>query len=354
MKNKGFTLIELLGVIIILSLLILLVLPSITGSVKNYSKDTDELMLSMVVDATKLYVEDNSVLYRKKNGRSYCIELTELVDNEYLKLPIKQNDLDITNTKSVQVTYEDGFNYEVVDKDECEEIGATCKLAQNGDVDPAGISVGDKYICKVKNNMEKGFEDGYTFFVLGTNVDGTTNLILERNMYYDYINQVGILATEETYAGVSWYGSPTTSIYGPVKSMTYLHDTTKDWVNVPNIQMNYKDEGDRYGTIITENNVTKITKKDGTTVTATFENLKARMPMLSEVSDYDSEKKTNAYLYNYLSLHNNIQTNSIVGINQYNILSSHDSYEGKAVSNIGSVTNCASGGVRPVITIEIE
>ena len=42
MKSKGFTLIELLGVIVVLSLLALIIVPSVTKSIQNGQKEADE------------------------------------------------------------------------------------------------------------------------------------------------------------------------------------------------------------------------------------------------------------------------------------------------------------------------
>ena len=98
---------------------------------------------------------------------------------------------------------------------------------------------------------------------------------------------------------VFWYSGDFVNSYGPVDAMNYLYNATKNWTNIPNIQMNYEDEGNDenygYGTIITTNNVTKITKKDGTVTNQEGDtNLKARMPYAKEVADFDN---SNGYLY---------------------------------------------------------
>ena len=47
--------------------------------------------------------------------------LRELVDKGYLDVPVKNvtDDSDITNVKSVRITYNKGFKYELVDNGEC-------------------------------------------------------------------------------------------------------------------------------------------------------------------------------------------------------------------------------------------
>ena len=44
MKNKGFTLVELLGVVIILSILVTLVFPSVVNFIKNSNSKKEKLI----------------------------------------------------------------------------------------------------------------------------------------------------------------------------------------------------------------------------------------------------------------------------------------------------------------------
>ena len=80
--------------------------------------------------------------------------------------------------------------------------------------------------------------------------DGTTNLIMERNIYYDKDNDVGIVATSSTDSDIAWTSDDANggNHYGPVAAMTYLHNATKDWYNIPNMIMNYEDENINYST----------------------------------------------------------------------------------------------------------
>lgn len=119
MNKKGFTLVELLVVIILIAAIVLLALPKITDSVKNNTDNVDKIAFNIIKEATKLYVSDNSNLFHKKENKIYCIKLNELVDNKYLKAPILYNGLDVTNTKVIKITYQNGFNYELKDKEDC-------------------------------------------------------------------------------------------------------------------------------------------------------------------------------------------------------------------------------------------
>lgn len=122
MKNKGFTLVELLGVIIILALLMLIVFPKIINSIKTSSDEVDELTMKLISSASDLYINDYQKDFPKLDGAKYCIELKLLVDKDLLKAPItlSDSDMDITDLKSVEVIYKDGYNYKLVNKDICQ------------------------------------------------------------------------------------------------------------------------------------------------------------------------------------------------------------------------------------------
>lgn len=124
MKNKGFTLIELLGVIIILALLMIIVFPSIINSVKKSSNKTDALTLDLIYNAADLFISEHKTDFPKRAGNKYLIELKDLVDEGFLVAPIKlsDNDLDITNSKCIQVIYQESYNYELKDNGTCEEL----------------------------------------------------------------------------------------------------------------------------------------------------------------------------------------------------------------------------------------
>ena len=119
-KNKGFTLIEILAVVTIIGLIFILVIPKITTSLKNKKSDVDTTTTNLVFSATKLYVSDHSSKFEKTDGNVSCMPLHQLVKKGYLDGPVKNvtDDLDITNGKSVRITYNKGFKYELVDSKE--------------------------------------------------------------------------------------------------------------------------------------------------------------------------------------------------------------------------------------------
>lgn len=122
MNKRGFTLIEILAVVMLISLIFILVIPKITNSLKKKKSDIDITTTNLVLSAAKLYVQDNSSKFEKTDGNVSCIPLNILVRKGYLESSVKNvtDDIYITNTKSIKITYNDKFIYELVDKKECE------------------------------------------------------------------------------------------------------------------------------------------------------------------------------------------------------------------------------------------
>lgn len=119
--KRGFTLIELLGVIVLLAVLIIVAFPTIINFIKSSNEEKDELTLNLLYNAAEMHIENNFEKFPKKNGNSYCIDIKELVEEGLLKEPIKLSDVDIINTKSIQVFYQEKYSYKILDKDSCIE-----------------------------------------------------------------------------------------------------------------------------------------------------------------------------------------------------------------------------------------
>ena len=78
MKNKGFTLIELIGTIVILSLIVLVIVPPISSSIKNGAEKADEQTKQSIIMAAKSWVSDN------KPAATCCIKVSELESSGYI------------------------------------------------------------------------------------------------------------------------------------------------------------------------------------------------------------------------------------------------------------------------------
>lgn len=105
MKNKGFTLIELVGTIVIISLILLIVTPAISNSLKKGVSNADKQMEESIIMAAKNYFSDNK-------NRS-CVKLSTLQEEGYADINIKKpSDGEIiTNVKVVK----NGNKYELKD-----------------------------------------------------------------------------------------------------------------------------------------------------------------------------------------------------------------------------------------------
>ena len=262
--KKGFTLIELLVVIILIAAIVLLALPKITDSVKNNSANVDKTTFNIIKEATKLYVSDNPNSFMKRSENTYCVSLNELIEKKYLKNTIEYNNQDITNTKVMKVTYENGFNYELVDKNSCQRVvkfNTVCEADKEQLYATNALDIGYKYNCKVDPNRAR-----YNFYVLSYN-DENGNIIFDKanaksvNLIMDQnINSDGSPAgmTEITknddnaYNIVAWtnkddYGTtlyPADYIFcyeeggcagsdkGPLTAMNFLNEATKTWTNI--------------------------------------------------------------------------------------------------------------------------
>ena len=133
MNKKGFTLMEMLGVIIILSLLMVLVFPNIVNSVRNSTDKTNKVTEDLVSTALDLYMSDNGY---EINSLYFCIPLQQLIDEGYLKKPIKYDDLDdISSVKSV-LRFKN--NISLVDNDKCLSTILMNYDEDNVFIDPAG------------------------------------------------------------------------------------------------------------------------------------------------------------------------------------------------------------------------
>ena len=120
MNKKGFTLAEILGVIVIISLLLLLLMPTIINKVAENSDKASEVSDSLLKETINNYIDEN---LNNKNPGTYCIPVQELVDSGQLVSPVidVQTGEDITD-KTLKVTIDNNHNitYEITEKDQCE------------------------------------------------------------------------------------------------------------------------------------------------------------------------------------------------------------------------------------------
>ena len=385
MNKNGFTLVELIAVIVILGLLALIANSSVINVVKNSKSDLYNTQLKLIESAAESWGNDN---LDKLPNDGECKYLTlanlknyglmeekilnpktnkEFSDDLYIKITSKINSSGVLKT-----------SYKVDDNvNGCTEaLPPVCTLA--ADSEKTGFEYGAKYDCKVKEVMETGYENGYTFYVLGKNEDGTINLIMNQNINSDG-TPAGMNGIENNgnniYNLVAW-DSSASNTNGPVTAIEFLYNATKDWTNINPLNYRYNDR--EYQNIATDNTtigytsfvsnegILTITALSGTTtiIGTKEEPLRTRMPIYSGVwnGDWQENKATekgevadktdtNAYLYE------NINPNGNSLPYGYWILSSMN-YTNRAWAVIHrSVVYCYDTdyadffGVRPVITL---
>ena len=114
-KNKGFTLLEVIGVVLILSLILIISVPSLTRTLKKNEQKKYNAYLDNIVLASENYFVRN--VLNNRSVDSYTITLGDLIDSEYITEVVVNpsnekrlsRDTEINITKKVDGTY----NYEI-------------------------------------------------------------------------------------------------------------------------------------------------------------------------------------------------------------------------------------------------
>ena len=134
MNKKGFTLVEVLAVIVVLGLLVTIVFPVVTGTIKDSENKAYNNQLKIIIDAAKMYALDmessnTSVIPDIGSDEPTYISIDTLVEKGYLdEEQLADNDmwegnwgryalispLDDKRCTQVKVTYESNqYTYQV-------------------------------------------------------------------------------------------------------------------------------------------------------------------------------------------------------------------------------------------------
>ena len=86
--KKGFTLVELLGVIVILTVIGFIAVPTALNMYRGSKEELSDLAEQVLITSTKSYVNDNENDFPIYNGNVYCVSLKKVVRENYLKTPV--------------------------------------------------------------------------------------------------------------------------------------------------------------------------------------------------------------------------------------------------------------------------
>ncbi len=111
--KRGFTLIEMLVVIVIISLLSLMIFPTIMNQVGDKKSEISEVTKKMIIDAAELYA-------RERNINNSFITLNDLVEDEKLEAPIKDSDTGKNIPLTLKIYIDKNFNACIDGQEKCE------------------------------------------------------------------------------------------------------------------------------------------------------------------------------------------------------------------------------------------
>ena len=120
MNNKGFTLIEMLGAGLLLIAVGMIAVPMVLNQINEKKEEISETTLNVIYSSANLYFDDYKIIDNLQKGDDYCISLDKLVNDGYLKYPIKDavSKEEIPLTKYVKATVNanmEFYNFELTD-----------------------------------------------------------------------------------------------------------------------------------------------------------------------------------------------------------------------------------------------
>ena len=268
LRKNAFTLIELLAVIVILAIVALIATPIILGII-NESKEQSTLrsaenyLKAVELAVTRENLNRNfnpSECTVQKNGKLLCAgyenEISIEVEGEKPEAGAK---IKFEEGKIVAIS-----NFTISNKSvEASKLGLeeyVNKICKKLDSAQEDYAIGTKYECNVNK------DDKFYFYVLSEHEDtNKINLIMDRNICDDGTTE----QTDDNSCTTSWinyedfekaggsleqwddvpFGEHSNNTKGPITVLNYLDKATSNWTNIPNLDEDYKDEGNHYGKI---------------------------------------------------------------------------------------------------------
>ena len=123
MKKNGFTLVELICVVMLLSIIITLVVVSTINILNNSKNRENTASLKLIETASKDYINKYENNYYINNGVTYCVPISDLVNENLLASNISYDGEEIIE-KVVKIQYDNNkYSYTLDDVE-------TCKLTE--------------------------------------------------------------------------------------------------------------------------------------------------------------------------------------------------------------------------------
>ena len=299
MKKKGFTLVELLAVIVILSLILVIAVPSVNRYIKQSKEKAYNTQISTIIEAAQAYASANSSLLPSKEEFVVKITLGQLKSAGLIKEEVKNPNEDkyFDDALTIEIKKKgETYTYDIVESTITTRDGENSpKITLNGSpmvtynlnatytelgasaTDSDGNAISN--IVTDKSNLVMSTEGIYQVKYTATDAKGITTTVY-RNVYVSnnkYANGTAIYfnpnsnsvcskaeATSNTSKSngcMKWYAfnddgnsnvklildhnttdkvawaSSGTNASGPVEVLTQLESDTKAWENSLNVRL---------------------------------------------------------------------------------------------------------------------
>lgn len=115
-KKNAFTLVEMLAVIVILGLIMIITFPKILEMISGQEDQIDTATEKMIFSATDTYLNENSDFYPAREGKNYCIPLSDLESGGYLS--IEADDLNLNQIVSIKYVTDNQYEKKLIEDTE--------------------------------------------------------------------------------------------------------------------------------------------------------------------------------------------------------------------------------------------
>lgn len=115
--RKGFTLVEVLAVVTMLSVLMVVIIPSVIRSAEETREEAYKFTITTLKQVTQLYIRNNKedITNISQIGNTIVITIQDLVDKENLKTPVidPKTDKEVDLSTPIVIYVKGHNNYEI-------------------------------------------------------------------------------------------------------------------------------------------------------------------------------------------------------------------------------------------------